>query len=370
MKKHAWVLILVFAACHDQEPDPATQGTIFTFAGSVFGYDGNGQKALDAKFGYLTSVAVDAVGNVFVSDAAANTIRMIDTTKVVSHFAGRFNGFNVINMNPYTGDGGPASNANLNVPQAIAVDLKGNLYISDAGNNVIRKVDAATAKISTITGKVRQGWSGDNGPAVDALINNPNGLAADAHGNLLFVDSQNHTVRKISSDGTISTVAGTPSEAGYSGDGGPATKAKLSYPAGIAIDATGNIYVSDNSRLIRRIGVDGNISTFAGNGQQGYSGDGGKARDAQLLAPKGIAIAIDGSILVADAGNNCIRRIRPESEIIETIAGTGEAGYSGDGGMAIKAKMSNPQGIAVDAKGNIYVAESGNSVIRIIHWIQ
>ncbi len=371
MKKYAWMAAFVVAvACTESDPEIATQGTIDTFAGSSFGYEGDGGPALDAKFGYVTSVSIDANGNVYVADAAANTIRKIDSTKVVNLVAGKFLGFNVVNMTPYTGDGGPATNANLNVPQAITVSPNGDLYISDAGNNVVRKVDAKTGKIATIAGKVLQGSSGDNGPAVNALIYNPNGLATDVQGNVYIVDSQNHTIRKISITGTITTIAGIPGEAGYSGDGGPATAAKLSFPAGIAIDNSGNIYVSDNSSVIRRIGMDGHISTIAGNGKEGFGGDGGKATEAQLLAPKGIAIAIDGSILVADAGNNRIRRITQETGIIQTIAGTGEAGYAGDGGPAVNAKMSNPQGIAVDKKGNIYVAESGSSVIRIIRWIQ
>jgi sugar lactone lactonase YvrE len=362
------IFVILVTSCDQDEPTRVAgfDGTIETFAGTVFGYEGDEGPAKHAKFGFITGLWIDAAGNLYVSDGAANTIRKINSSSKVTTVAGKFRGFNTIDPQPYSGDGSAATDAHLNVPLAVTTDAEGNIYLSDAGNNVLRKVSAADGAITTIAGNVTQGSTGDNGPASLALINLPNGMATDTNGNLYFADSQNHIIRKISSSGVITTLAGTPGEDGYIGDGGSALSAKLSAPAGIAIDKSGVIYFTDNNSVIRRIGTDGKITTIAGTGIEGYGGDGSKAIEAKLLAPKGIAVAPDGSVLVADAGNNRIRKISVETGIIETIAGTGETGYEGDGGLAVNAKLSSPQGLAIDSDGNIYVAESGNSVIRII----
>ncbi|MEI9918392.1 MAG: hypothetical protein WDO14_06260 [Bacteroidota bacterium] len=361
----ALALMLLMSCNNDPESLPVFAGMIETFAGSSFGCDGDGQPALGAKFGYLTSIAIDANGNIYVSDAAANVVRKINTANTVSTIAGKFIGFNVIDPTPYHGDGGMAYASHLNVPLAVAVDPPGNVYISDTGNNVIRKVNA-NGEIETIIGNGAQGSSGDNGPASEALIYSPNGIAFDISGNMFFTDTQNHTIRKVSTTGEITTIAGTPGEAGYSGDEGNASSAKLNTPTGITVAKDGTIYFCDNNSVVRRIPISGIITTIAGNGQQGYSGDGGKATDAMLLAPKSIAIGNDGSILIADSGNNRIRRVSPETQFIDTIAGTGVAGHTGDFGYAISATLSNPQGIVVAGNGYIYVAESGSSVVRLI----
>jgi trimeric autotransporter adhesin len=375
MKTRALILfpLVLMLACTNDDTDPSGRvasfnGTIDTFAGSTFGYDGDGGQAKAAKLGYVTGVTVDAAGNVYITDASANTIRKVNTSNVITTIAGQFAGFNVVTTT-FSGDGGPATAAHFNVPWSSVVDASGNIIVSDRGNNLLRKIDGATGIVTTIAGKlIDQGASGDNGPAIQALIGNPEGITSDAAGNLYIADSQNHIIRKISTTGVITTIAGMAGQAGYTGDGGPAISAKLSEPAGIAVDASGNIYFSDNSAVIRRIATSGKIATIAGTGVEGYSGDGGKATEAQLLSPKGIVIAKDGSIVFADSGNNRIRRIAPEQDKIETIAGTGESGYAGDGGLAIDAKMFNPQGLAVDSNGNIYIAESGTGVIRIITW--
>jgi len=233
---------------------------------------------------------------------------------------------------------------------AVAVDPAGNIFISDSGNNVLRKVDA-NGEISTFVS--------------NNLINNPYGIAIDGSGNIYLADSQNHAIRKITSAGQMTTIAGTLGQSGYSGDGGDATAAKLNMPSGIAIDQSGNIYISDNNSVIRQISTLGKITTIAGTGEEGYFGDRGKPTDAKLHAPKGIAIAADGSILFADSGNNRIRRISPDGELIDTIAGTGETGYF-DNVHAMEAKLSSPQALAVASNGYIYVADTGNSVIRVI----
>jgi sugar lactone lactonase YvrE len=370
MNTKAWILIsaILVISCAGDDSDPAVtpafEATIDTFAGTTFGHEGDGGPAKFAKLGYITGLARDVDGNMFVSDGAANVIRKVNTSFEMSTIAGKFLGWNVIDPDQYSGDGGPATSAHLNVPLWVTVDLKGNVFISDAGNNVLRKINSSGV-ITTIAGKFEQGHTGDNGPANQALINGPSGLATDAAGNLYFADSQNHVIRKISVTGEITTIAGTPGEAGFSGDGGPATAAKLSGPNGVAIDKNGVVYITDNNSVIRRIG-DGRITTIAGSGVEGYSGDGGKATAATMLSPKGIVVTKDGSIVFADAGNNRIRRIIPEAGIIETIAGTGVAGYSGDGGPAHLATISNPQGLTIDWEGNIYIAEAGNSVIRVI----
>lgn len=358
--------VLLAISCDDNPPAAAVfDGTIETFAGTSFGYEGSGTPAISAKLGYVTGVAVDLLGNVYISDAASNTVRKVNTSNTITKVAGTFIGFNVVDPTPYSGDGGMAYSSHLNVPLSVAVDGSGNIYISDTGNNVVRQVDV-NGEIHTIIGTGAQGSSGDNGPASAALIYGPNGIAFDASGNLYLADSQNHIIRKVSTSGIITTIAGTPGQSGYSGDGGNATSARLDTPVAIAIDHDGTIYFSDHSSVIRRISPSGKISTIAGTGEEGYSGDGGKATDAKLLAPKGIAIATDGSIIIADSGNNRIRRIVPETGVIDTIAGTGEAGYSGDGGLAVNAKLSNPQGVATGSNGKIYVAESGSSVVRLI----
>jgi sugar lactone lactonase YvrE len=377
MTTRAWtaivVIVIATTACTNDpasDVDPAsrtgTSDVIETFAGTTpGGYGGDGGLAKDAKLGWLTGLTIDASGNLYISDGAANVIRKINPDNVISTIAGKFIGFNVANQQPYAGDGGPATAASLNIPFGAAIDPSGNIYICDAGNNVLRKV-SSSGVISTIAGKfMEQGHIGDGGPASDALIWNPQGITTDSKGNVYFADSQNHTIRKISSTGVITTIAGTPGQAGYSGDGGPATAATLSMPQGVAVDKNDNIYFSDNSSVIRLVSA-GRISTVAGTGVAGFSGDGGKATEAQLQSPKGIAFDIDGSLLVADAGNNRIRSIAPETAIISTIAGDGTYAYKGDGGPADEASIANPYGLAVDAAGNIYIADTDNGVIRVI----
>ncbi|HMJ67356.1 MAG TPA: hypothetical protein VK508_00590 [Cyclobacteriaceae bacterium] len=370
MKTKAWVLIplILVISCTTGDPDPAARkasfdATIETFAGTTGGHEGDGGPATAAKFGWINGLSIDAAGNMYIADGAANVIRKVNTSNVISTIAGTFLGWNVNDPLRYSGDGGPATSAHLNVPIWVVADANGNVYINDAANLVLRKVNA-NGVITTFAGKPELGYAGDNGPATEARFNNPTGLAVDAEGNLYVADSHNHVIRKISTTGNITTIAGIPEQAGYSGDGGPATAARLNEPSGIAIDVDGTMYITDNSAVIRKISG-GTITTIAGTGNGGFSGDGGPAIEATLLFPKGIAIAKDGSIVFADNGNSRIRRISGDG-IIDTIAGTGSFGYSGDGGPAIEAEIANPQGMAVDADGNIYFTEAQNSVVRVI----
>lgn len=370
MKSRAWLTLsaILVLSCTSSDPDPgrkASIATIDTFAGTTFGYSGDGGPAKDAQLGWINGIAIDTQGNLYIADGGANVIRKVNTSGVISTAAGVFPGFNVsgVNIIVYAGDGGPATSARLNVPLWVAVDPAGNLYINDAANFRFRKVDTG-GMINTIAGGREVGFKIDSGPAAGADFNNPFGMATDIEGNLYIADTENHIIRKISTEGNISTIAGIAQQGGYSGDGGPATSARLFAPYGIAIDADGTIYFTDNGAVVRKIS-EGTITTVAGTGDGGFAGDGGPAVDAKLMSPRGLAVMKDGSLVVADAGNNRIRMINKEGNI-STIAGTGSAGYSGDGGPAEEAEISNPQGVVVDAEDNIYVAESGNAVIRII----
>lgn len=267
----------------------------------------------------------------------------------------------------YAGDGGPAPSAALNEPVNTAVDAAGNLYIADAGNQLVRKVDAATGIISTVAGTGAAGYSGDGDLAAKAQLNYPESLAVDSQGNLYICDLGNYVVRLVdAATGIISTVAGT-GKSGTSGDGGAATKAMLGYPQGVALDAAGNLYIDDTVRIRMVNAKTGIITTIAGDGNYGYSGDGGPATSASLSSVEGIAIDKSGNLYLADTYDAIIRKITAATGIITTVAGQNGQngqGYSGDGGLATSAKLYGPTGVAVDAAGNLYIADTQNYVIR------
>ena len=213
-----------------------------------------------------------------------------------------------------------------------------------------------------------QGYSGDGGPATSALLKYPVAIAVDNAGNVYFSDNGNDCIRKITvATGIITTIAGNGIQ-GYSGDGGVATSARLSYPFGIAVDGSGNIYFADwgNQRIRKVNAATGMITTIAGTGMQGYSGDGGTAINAQFNRPYGLTLDRAGDLYIAEAGNNCIRKITAANGIITTIAGTGNAGFSGDAGLATAAQLQGPIGVAVDSSGNVYIADEVNDRIRKI----
>lgn len=262
------------------------------------------------------------------------------------------------------GDGGPATACELKFPYSTAIDLAGNLYIADAGHNLVRRVDVA-GTISTVAGTGISGYSGDNGPATLAKLSSPGGVAVDDLGNLYISDCYNHRIRKINSAGVISTVAGIGT-VGFNGDNIPATSAELNNPQEIAVDGSGNIYISDalNNR-VRLVRASGIITTFAGNGTPGYSGDGGAATDAKISRPYGIAIDKNGDILFTEWGNSIVRKVST-SGVIATVAGTGHFGYSGDSGPATSAALNIPIGIAIDMSDNIYIGDYNNFRVRKI----
>ncbi len=222
--------------------------------------------------------------------------------------------------------------------------------------------------ISTIAGNGTAGYSGDGGPAASAELNSPSGVAVDFSGNIYIADYKNNRIRRVDASGVISTVAGKGT-AGYSGDGGPASSAELSTPSGVAVDTSGNIYIADSSNnCIRKVDASGVISTVAGKGTGGYSGDGGPASSAELSSPFGVAVDASGNIYIADDKNNRIRKV-DASGVISTVAGNGTGGYSGDGGPATSAELNSPSGLAVDSSGNIYIADTTNYRVREVYAI-
>ena len=349
---------------------------ISTFAGNgLQGYAGDGDTATKASLFYPAGISFDAYGNVYIAEYANGDrprIRKVNTCGIISTFAGGNNSGGAL------GDGGPATAASL-FPMGVAVNKStGNVYIADYGHNRIRMVNTAGI-ISTIAGNGTQGYVGDGIAASDASVEMyfPYGIAVDGSGNIYFSDNMNQVVRKINTAGTISTIAGSyvfsgtwGGIGGYSGDGGLATSTncKLHWPSGIAVDVSGNVYIADaaNNRIRKVTKSTGIITTIAGNGSMGYSGDGGAATNAELFFPYAVALNSSGNIYIADQQNQRIRMVN-SSGIITTIAGNGIGGYSGDGGAATIAQFqmnSYATGIAVDAAGNIYIGDGQNNRVR------
>ncbi len=262
----------------------------------------------------------------------------------------------------YSGDGGPATAARLNAPRSVILDAVGNMYIADDFNHRVRKVNTSGI-ISTIAGNGSGGYSGDGGQATAAQLNRPLTMAFDASGNLYIGDGNNNRIRMVTPSGIISTVAGGGSSLG---DGGPATAAQFSWPRSIVFDPTGNLYIADNyHHRVRIINTSGVINTIAGSGTGGYTGDGGAATAARLNQPNGVDIDANGNLLIADFSNHAVRKVTPAG-IITTIAGTGSAGFSGDGGPATAAQLHNPTGVVAENTGRIFISDYYNERVRVI----
>ncbi len=330
--------------------------TIFTHAGNgTPGFSGDGGAATVAQVRPYR-VASDASGNIYIVDF--NRIRKVDNLGTITTIAGT-------GIAGFSGDSGPATLAQLDTPEDVAVDASGNIYILDVNNYRVRKINSV-GTITTVAGNGTAGFSGDGGPATSAQINTSWGIAIDGSGNIYISDSQNHRIRKVSSTGTMTTIAGNGT-GGYSGDGGLATSAQVNYPQGLVVDASGNLLIADlGNYRIRKISTTGTITTAVGNGSAGFSGDGGAATSAQINGAVGIALDVSGNIYFADqAPSNRIRKVTT-SGIINTIAGTIVSGYSGDGGPATSAQLNQPEGVAVDGSGNVYIADVANYRVRVI----
>ena len=334
--------------------------TINTIAGNgAAGYSGDSGLASSAELNGPYGVAIDSGDNLYIADPGNNRIRKVAAgTGIITTIAG--NG-----TAGYLGDNGAASSAELNLPAGVALDSTGNLYIADTGNNVIRKVDTS-GTITTVAGNNAEGYSGDSGLATNATLYAPSGVAVDSTGNLYIADTNNDRIRKVTTAGTITTVAGNGT-ASYSGDNGPATSATLNKPSAVVEDSAGNLDIVDtDNNAIRMVNTTGTISTIAGNGTAGYSGDDGAATSARLNAPYGLNVDSAGNLYIADSMNNVVRMVNTTG-VITTLAGNGTYGYSGDGGAAASAMLNNPQSVAIDSQGNIYISDRSNNRIREVN---
>ena len=324
-------------------------------------YSGDGGAAKNASLNNPADATVDAIGNLFIADGHNNRIRKVDANGIITTVAG--NG-----IVGYSGDGGAATSASLAGPCCVALDNSGNLFIADRENNRIRKV-SPSGIITTVAGNGMAGYSGDGSAANNASLNRPVDVAVDAIGNLFIADKENNRIRKVSPSGIITTVAGN-GMAGYSGDGSAATSAMLDAVDAVAVDASDNLFIADaENNRIRKVSPNGIITTVAGNGAQGDFGDGGTATSASLNLPHAVRVDSAGNLLIVEKNHNRTRKVN-SSGIITTVAGTGMVGYSGDGGPATSASLYYPNSIAIDASGNLFVVDSFNNRIRKITNLQ
>jgi len=331
------------------------------------GTTGDGGPAALALISRPIRIDIDSAGNLYLTDSDNHTIRKVTPQGVISTIAGR------AGQSGFSGDGGPATSALLNFPIGVAVDGSGNVYICDNGNLRIRKITAATGVITTIAGNGILGFGGDGGPATSAQINSPQNVAVDKDGNVYIADFGNNRIRKVNaSDGVISTVAGN-GILGFGGDGGPATQAQLNGPNNVSADKEGNLIICDtsNDRVRKVAAATGLISTIVGRGQRGFGGDGGHATEALLFAPTGAIVDQAGNLYFSDRGNHRVRKVAAGTSIITTIAGsgltnpaTGAGGFNGDGLAALASALNFPTGLALDPAGNLYIGDHDNGRVR------
>jgi sugar lactone lactonase YvrE len=266
----------------------------------------------------------------------------------------------------YSGDGGPAAKARLDNPFHPAFDKDGNLYFSDTNNHVVRRVDAKTGIITTVAGSGKKGYSGDGGPATKATLNEPYGIALDAGGNLFVVDRLNYCVRKIDPAGVITTLMGN-GKSEFGGDGEGAAEARFKEPNGICVGPTTYFVADVKDQRVRVFYIRSNlVGTYCGTGERKTEGDDGPFNTARLNGPRAVTTMGDGGLLVVEREGNCVRRIDPATGLINRFAGTGQKGYTGDGGPALKATFDGPKEICCDKAGNVFVVDTENEAIRKI----
>jgi len=333
-------------------------GNILTVAGSGFGgFCGDGGLATSACM-TAHAVAFNSAGTYFVADGNNNRIRSFTISGNINTVAGNgsTNQATIVN-------GVAPAGVTLQNPYGIFRDPNGNFFVSDMTNNVIRELVKSTNVVNTFAGNGVSGYSGDGGPATSAELRQPTSVARDKTGNIYIADQNNHIIRMVNTASVISTFAGTPQSCGYSGDGGAATSAKLCTPVGVFVDSKNNVYIADwNNHVIREVS-NGIINTIAGNGTGGYLGDGGPAITARLNHPTSIAVDSAGNVFIADEYNHRIREVTAATGIITTVAGNGVGGFNGDG-EAIFAELLYPQGVAVDANENVFIADTNNHRVR------
>ncbi len=369
--------------------------TIETIAGATSnnGFSGDGGPALDAEFYDPMGITRDSSGNMFIADFRNHRVRMIPARDGTFYGQSMTGGcvYTIAGTGTqgYTRDGFMGPTADLKYPNDVAVDGAGNVYLSDSGNHCIRMINA-TGIITTVAGYGSPVYSGDNIPATSARLNWPRGIWLDASDNLYIADEADHLIRMVPSTsgtyfgqamtaGYIYSIAGKPVDSGYSGDGGTPTSAELNFPYSVYLDAHGHLYIGDaNNHVVRMIPATtdthygiamtaGYIYTIAGTGgSAGYDGDGGDATSAKMHSPHHMLVDVDGTLFVADNGNDCIRKVTTDGTI-STCAGTGTAGFSGDGGQATEAQLYEPDGMFFDARGNLVFADSMNDRIRVVY---
>ncbi|MVM31720.1 hypothetical protein GO755_16855 [Spirosoma sp. HMF4905] len=334
----------------------STTGVISTVAGNGSNnYGEDGTLATETSLANPVGVTLDANGNLYITLQYGNRIRKVSTDGIITTVAG--NGYS-----SFSGDGGLATAASLYNPFSVATDSNDNLYITDLFNHRIRKV-SSNGIITTVAGNGSSGFSGDGGLATAATLAGAYNVIVDGTGTIYIADLFNHRIRKVSASGIITTIAGNGSS-GFSGDDGPATEASLNKPASVALDRLGNLYIADlDNHRIRKIATDGIITTVVGNGVAGFSGDGGAATAASLNSPANVLVDSNNNLYIADQYDHRIRKVSA-SGIITTVAGNGSSGFSGDGGLATAANLNNPTGLALDRLGNLYIADLYNHRIR------
>ena len=341
---------------------PTVQGTIETILGNGSeGWNGDGGPALEAACQTPYACEFDSHGNMFVCMGRHHRIRRLNVQTGILTLVGGTG-------DPgYAGDGGPALNATINQPYGLAVDVNGDIYFAQRFDPAVRKIDVRTGIISTVAGTGDFGYSGDGGPGNEAMLREPNDLYLDGRGGLLIADIQDQRIRRVDlRTGVISTFAGT-GEKSRAGDGKPATEASLMGPRAVCMDSLGNTYICEREgNGVRKISTDGTLTTIAGaDSVFGYTGDGGPALVATWGSPKAMRCDRNDNIIVVDTENCAVRRIDAETGVVTTIVG-GHAGGEGDGGVAVEAGLARPHGCGISIDGDLYVADTHNHRVRVV----